>query len=300
MEKLRYYLHGEKFNNIEKITIDKDLKLELFLKQYKKVACELSQSDIFKNEIIKKGTTLFLNSNNNSIIVRYDNKDLMLICGSESLFINFNERHYIYHDGNSSYKSINLNRDAKKYCFEKITEFIKPFVEFDEYLPIDSTTPFMFLQIGLLDIEKFHIVTSDQNVLLCLNDFRKVNPKKMKLTIADAYTYEVVGTIEFSLNKKDESNFSYSGNVEYNISKNFSNMGYATNALSLLKSYVNELSDEYNKELYVATLVDDEIYQKVALNNGGVLEYDGTIPSGELLKSLNKIDQIKIYRITDK
>ena len=60
------------------------------------------------------------------------------------------------------------------------------------------------------------------------------------------------------------------------------------------------MSDEYNKVLYIAALAEDIPYQKVALNNGAVLEYDGKVPEGDSLASLNKINEIKIYRIGDK
>ena len=106
--------------------------------------------------------------------------------------------------------------------------------------------------------------------------------------------------IDVSLRKSDESNFSYQGNVSYKIDESFESKGYATDALKTLVEYVDTIDDEYNKELYVAALVEDIAYQKVAEKNGGVLVFEGDVPHRESLAVINKVKQIKIYKLRDK
>ncbi|MCH5166515.1 MAG: hypothetical protein J1F35_01355 [Erysipelotrichales bacterium] len=295
----RFYLDETKLDGALKITMARDTAVDKLIEFYNNFANLKVFKDII-GENIPGDSILYLDDTSDSVIIRLSNKKFLLISGSESLLIDSKMRKYTFSDAENTYISDKLSREDKGLVFDKITLFMSYFNSLNKALPVDLTINCLFAYMGLLDKRRFLVVANDDKILLCLNDFRKVNPEGMKLTIADASTFETVGTIEFYLNLKGQDNFSFSGNVEYNISEEYSNNGYASSALALLKSYINSLSDEYNKELYVATLVEDLYYQQVAIKNGGVLAYDGPIPKGERLRSLNKIDDIKIYKIENK
>ena len=105
-------------------------------------------------------------------------------------------------------------------------------------------------------------------------------------------TKEIVGDICIH-NSED---FSYEGNVGYTIKREFRNNHYATRALKLLKELVKSKSG-VRKTLYVATLPNNIKSQKVALNNGGVLCYDGSVPKNERINYIDGVEKVKVYRI---
>ena len=101
-----------------------------------------------------------------------------------------------------------------------------------------------------------------------------------------------IGTIDFHFNKKG---FSYSGNVGYLIYDDFQGNHYATQALSLLKELLIE--KKVKKDLYVSTLPNNIKSQKVALNNGGKLVYEGEVPSCDAINMIDGIKEVKVYKI---
>lgn len=302
MENIRCFVKDEKIKNVTKVTFERDYEVNSFVEYFTDFGILTSYKGIL-GEKIEAGTSLYLDRNLSSLVVRFKDKRIILISSDQSLFIDSKSRRYVYKDYRVVYPSDDLAQEEKVDCFERITAFMALFKGLNDALPMDLTTKCLFAHMGLLDISRFHIIASDDNVKLCLNDFREINPIGMKLTIADAVTNEVVGYIEYMLNKKEESNFSFSGNVEYNIVEECSRKGYATSALAVLKDYIKNIDKEYSKyeeyckDLYVATLVDDEVYQQVAIKNGGILVYEGPIPAREPLRALRKVEDIKIYRI---
>ena len=295
----RFYLDETKLDGALKITMLRDTAIENLIEYYS----NFDNLNVIKNVIgedIPGNSVLYLDDTSNSVVIRLSNKKFLLVSDSTSLLIDSKMRKYTFSEGKNNYVSDELSREEKCLVFDRLTLFMSRFNNLNKCLPVDLTINCLFAYMGLLDKRRFIVVANDDKVLLCLNEFRKVNPEGMKLTIVDAVTFETVGTIEFYLNLKGHDNFSFSGNVEYNISEEYSNNGYASSALALLKSYINGLSDEYNKELYVAALAEDFYYQQVAIKNGGVLTYDGPVPKGERLKILNKVDDIKIYKIDNK
>lgn len=282
------------FDKVLIIDIKEDVPSAKLLLDYPELHdCNLSNG----NNIWESGTSIFVDKSNGSVVVRRPNKDLLLVYGQNRLFIDFKDNCYQFSDEGDEFLSSKLTNEGKHYLYDKIIKFMRNFKEIDKHLPLESTFNFMFLQMGIFNRDDVEIVYDDASVILYLSSFRSLDLSKLKLNIADAYTFEVVGTIEVSLNKRDESNFSYSGNVSYHILEGYQNKGYATSSLSALVSYINRVSDEYNKVLYIAALKDAYAYQAVALNNGAVLEYDGKVPDGDTLATLNKVNEIKIYRI---
>lgn len=282
------------FDKVLIIDIKEDVPSAKLLLDYP----ELHDCNLFEdNNVWECGTSIFVDKSNGSVVVRRPNKDLLLVYGQNRLFIDFKDNCYQFSDEGDEFLSSKLTNEGKHYLYDKIIKFMRNFKEIDKHLPLESTFNFMFLQMGIFNRDDVEIVYDDASVILYLSSFRSLDLSKLKLNIADAYTFEVVGTIEVSLNKRDESNFSYSGNVSYHILEGYQNKGYATSSLSALVSYINRVSDEYNKVLYIAALKDAYAYQAVALNNGAVLEYDGKVPDGDTLATLNKVNEIKIYRI---
>ena len=293
MSKFNYRI--ERYNDCLKI----DIRDDVLFSKLKTDIFELLGSNI-EDEVMKKGTSIFLAKSTNGLIIRYPGKKILLTAENRNLFIDLDASGYRFKDGDEEFLSTELTNEGKHYLFDRIIDFMSAFKECKKYLPVDSSFNILFSCMGILNFDDVTIVGEDAGVILFLNPFRELNLSKLKLNIADGYTYEVVGTMELSLNKKEVSNFSYSGNVTYDIYEEKTNKGYATSALKALISYVGTVSDEYNKVLCIAALAEDIPYQKVALNNGAVLEYDGKVPEGDSLASLNKINEIKIYRIGDK
>lgn len=254
----------------------------------------------YKGQVFRSDTSIFIDKNNGSYIFRNPDKSMTLVSGNKELNINFNKKGFLFNDNGEIYDFVTLTKDQKNALFENIITFMDAFDQINEYLPIDASKTFIFLCMGILNKRDVSVVCEGHGVILYLNSFRSLDFKRLRLNIADSTTYEVVGSIEASLGNHGESNFSYGGNVSYKISDEYKNLGYATNALALLIDYVNELGDEYNRELYIASLVDDIAYQTVALKNGATLHYEGNVPDSDYLATLNKIKQIKIYKIGNK
>jgi len=108
-------------------------------------------------------------------------------------------------------------------------------------------------------------------------------------------TNEIIGDI--CLYYYENSDFSYRGNVSYSIDKQYRNKHYATNALNLLKNILQNHKYSGDKNLYISTLPENIASQKVAINNNGILFYDGMVPQTDSLYYINGIKKVKIYKI---
>lgn len=147
--------------------------------------------------------------------------------------------------------------------------------------------------------ENFFPVISDEVLSLSWkNRFNELDINDEEEAIFDIVlndTNEIIGKIFFDYFFK--SGFSYSGNVGYSIKYRFQNKHYATKALKLLRTLL--LSNKYSgdKSLYLATKIDNVRSQKVILNNGGNLIYDGKVPINEPLNFMEGIKKVKVYKI---
>ena len=108
-------------------------------------------------------------------------------------------------------------------------------------------------------------------------------------------TNDVVGHIAFDYSLS--SGFDYSGNVEYSIKEEYRNKKYATKALALLKKLLKSNTFDGDKDLYISTLPENIYSQKVAVNNGGILYYDGEVPKEHIIRITDKIKKVKVYQI---
>lgn len=293
-----FYIDVNEDKDVMCISIKNDVRISE-LKECLSINCDIS-GFATDDGVVKSGTSIFVDKNSNVALAKCADKNIIMINKERKLFIDFNNKGYVFKDDVDTYDSRYLTKEGKHLVYESILKFMRGFKFIYGHLPVDSSVTFMFLFMGILNKDEAKTVYEGNGILLYLNSFRRLDLSKLKLNIADSYTYEVVGTIELSLNKKDKSNFSYSGNVSYKINSEHEHKGYATDALRALIDYVKTLSDEYNKELYIASLVDDEYYQRVAISNGGVLEYDGEVPDGDSLAAINKIKEVKIYKIDGK
>lgn len=106
-------------------------------------------------------------------------------------------------------------------------------------------------------------------------------------------TKEILGEIDFELGEE----FEYSGNVSYVIREQFRENHYATRALELLVKLINDNESDVDKSLFIAVKPDNVASQKVALNNGATLVYDGDVPKDDSLYYIDGIKQVKVYKI---
>ena len=120
--------------------------------------------------------------------------------------------------------------------------------------------------------------------------------------LTDAYfhivlneTNDVVGHIAFDYSLS--SGFDYSGNVEYSIKEEYRNKKYATKALALLKQLLKSNTFNGDKDLYISMLPENKYSEKVAINNGGTLYYEGKLPKEHIIRITDKIKKVKVYQI---
>lgn len=147
----------------------------------------------------------------------------------------------------------------------------------------------------------------DQNILIIKNDkisliINHIIDKKSIYDLTDACldivlndTKEIIGNICFDYTLSE--GFDYSGNVGYTIDEKYRNMGYASEALNLLKEFINQITFTGDKNLYVAMLPENIYSEKVAINNGGILCYEGAIPKEHIIRITENIKKVKVYKI---
>lgn len=126
-----------------------------------------------------------------------------------------------------------------------------------------------------------------------IKDMKKDRMQSFNIILEE--TKEIVG--EISYNYITDAGFSYGGNTSYEIKTPFRKNHYATEALSLLKKLLIENEFEGDKDLYIAVRPENEYSKKVAQNNGGFLVYEGAVPEGELIRSLDQVKEVKVYKI---
>ena len=147
----------------------------------------------------------------------------------------------------------------------------------------------------------------DQNILAIKDDkisliINHIIDKETIYELTDACfdivlndTKQTIGNICFDYTLSE--GFDYSGNVGYTIDEEYRNMGYASKALKLLKEFIKEISFTGDKDLYVAMLPENIYSEKVAINNGGILCYEGSIPKEHIIRITENIKDVKVYKI---
>ncbi len=143
-------------------------------------------------------------------------------------------------------------------------------------------------------IENDILALSWQFFSICEN--QDIYQNKMEtLAIILKETMEKVGTISYDF--LCSSGFTYDGNIGYDILPPFRNQHYATMALGLLNDLLKDNTFSGDKDLYISTLPDNYYSQKVALNNGGELYYEGNVPKEDSLYYVDGIKKVKVFKI---
>ena len=183
---------------------------------------------------------------------------------------------------------------------EKIPALIK-FARYVAHISIKNSSrinlSFSLQTIRIWDKSRATKLIEGDNLFLSLGAFTSATNYENTLEVVKKDTLEVVGQLEFVLQDKGKDNFSYRGNVSYEIYKNHQNSGYATDALGLLKQYINDNLSEYNRDIYISTTRENVYSQKVALNNGAVLYKDTDVPKIEPLYYMGKVSHVLVYKI---
>lgn len=152
--------------------------------------------------------------------------------------------------------------------------------------------------LNLLPEEDYCPVINDDILFLsCPDRYKTENIKKLEYVNFDIIlneTKEKVGCISV---KYPSEGFSYAGNVGYFINEKYRNNHYATKALSLLTKLLKSNEFEGDKDLYISTKLDNIKSQKVIINNGGELFYEGSVPIDDSINYINGIKNVKIYKI---
>lgn len=238
---------------------------------------------------ISRGVYQYIKINSLELFVmKFSNKIIILEMTDTIRYLLVDElnHEYEYFDGslyNDYHEIINLIEHVKKM-----------FSNYDSLINLS----YILESIRLFDASINDKVIEDENIFLALKKFRIKDNFNNLFTIVKKDTFEVVGNIEFCLYNK-ESDVPFSGNVSYEIYEKYRNKGYGTKALKLLKAFIKELETQYNKDLYIAILEDNEYSRKVALNNGGYFYKNVDVPASDKLYFLGKVNHVLIYKISD-
>lgn len=156
---------------------------------------------------------------------------------------------------------------------------------------------YLYDTVNLVRNSKYYPVISDNDITLSWKYKEKeINDEQNGfLNIVMNDTKEIIGDISFDYMCK--SGFTYSGNVSYFIKEEYRNHHYATKSLKLLKKLLQNNHYSGDRDLYISTLQDNLISQKVAVNNGGELVYFGEVPRDNMLRIIDGVEEVKVYHI---
>lgn len=117
----------------------------------------------------------------------------------------------------------------------------------------------------------------------------------LSFDIVKCDTLERVGEIGFQAMLYDE--FFYGGNVDYTIYDSFRHLGYGTQSLALLKNLLQQNTYAIKEGILISTLPDNIYSQRIAIKNGGILIYEGTVPRDTSLYQIDHVEEVKVYQI---
>ena len=265
----------------------------------KKDIKEYIPSEIIYNKLsdyLDTGIYEIINDEECIVFIQKNDFLINVVTEEESLEINDKYRHFRYTIGTDTISSNSTDEEKAN----KIPSLIK-FSRYIDRISIKNSSrinlSFTLQTIRIWDESRATKLIEGDNLFLSLGAFKSATNPENTLEIVKKDTLEVVGQIEFVLQKKNEDNFLYTGNVSYEIYKNHQNSGYATAALGLLKQYINDNLSEYNKDIYISTTRENVYSQKVALNNGAMLYKDTDVPKCEPLYYMGKVSHVLVYKI---
>ena len=279
-------------------------KQELIFRLYKYQNNELFQkiiSHLGDDEVVDC-TIQYVSLSDGDLFIHYNDKQERIImdCNDDIFDLSVDRKNHTYR-----YRETDKENE-KIYEYLDHKELIQNILEFIDYLDLCTKKEdlivkpnYLFKDMRLIKDDSVNVVIGDETLKLVLFNCYKVNPEWMNMKIVLNETNEIIGEIEFNLKKKDQKNFSYMGNVSYEIYPLFRNQGYCTKALELVKEYISKEAEEYNKLLYISTVIGNTASQAVAEKCGGILCYEGKVPENDRAKFLSKVDEVKIYKIAN-
>lgn len=136
--------------------------------------------------------------------------------------------------------------------------------------------------------DKIGLLSSDLDTNIATSAF-------LSFDVVKCDTLELVGEIGFQATEYDE--FFYGGNVDYTIYDSFQHQGYGTQSLSLLKELLQQNTYAIKEGILISTLPDNIYSQRIAIKNGGILIYEGTVPRDTYLYQIDHVEEVKVYQI---
>lgn len=304
-----------------KISVNNDCTLQYFIGKVsndfnQELVNRISKSIIFVDGYnISKQTIYLLEKENVSYCISTSSSKLYISERIEdSLFIK--ERMLIIDKYNQNYQFTSKLFDAdgniketKLYNFGESTDKKETLLEIQQLLldlknvkQINSilNVSQVYSYLYLVDEEDYFPVI--ENDIMCLSwcfqsvrENKNVNQSSFEcLDIIIKETMENIGSISYNYLS---SGFTYDGNVSYNIEKPFRNKHYASMALGLLKDLLRYNEYTGDKDIYVATLPNNDFSQRVAINNGGNLFYAGAVPEDDSVYYIDGVKEVKVYKI---
>ena len=304
-----------------KISVNNDCTLQHFIEKISNIFDEELVNRISKNIIfvdrynISKQTIYLLEKENISYCISTSVSKLHISEKIEDPVFT-KERMIIINEYNHNYqftsKLFNANgniKETKLYNFgestnkkEALLEIqqllldLKDFKQINRVLNISQVYSYLYL----VDEEDYFPVI--ENDIMCLSwrfqsvrENKNVNQSRFEcLDIIIKETMENIGSISYNYLS---SGFTYGGNVSYNIEKPFRNKHYARMALGLLKDLLRYNEYTGDKDIYVATLPNNDFSQRVAINNGGNLFYAGAVPEDDSVYYIDGVKEVKVYKI---
>ncbi len=256
---------------------------------------EIEKAPLFKNFSLKEGKGFILRRGNTVYFYLY-NQEFTLCFSSlknQSLIIQSRGEDYCYQDEEVCFHFCDSLLQRERYV-SRVEELTTSFLALEK---CDLTFPirfgFLAYSVHLLS-PNMQIVIQDDDISLVLTPQKKYLLDRASFRIQNNQTHEDMGYIEYELGK---NNFDYGGNIQYFIRTPFKGKKYATKALSLVKELVLSAPEVYDKDLYISLLPENVASEKVALNNGGILIYDGLVPVNSLLYLNHGIEKVRIYKI---
>ena len=280
-------------NNLIDIVVNKNIETERikhFLKDYVLYESLEEKLKVGMYQFVKVGTyeLAIINTIEDFIVLEVNN------CFR---FLRVSKRTHDYSFFNGYYVATNYSvSDIRYKAYIEMMYLVERIEKVTKNMKIDLNTAFITDIIRIANFKKIDEVISDGVISLCIKKFKLKDLPTNSFDIVRQDTYEVVGGIEFNL-FEDKDEFSYSGNVSYEIYENHKHNGYATRALNLLKVYVSGLETDHDKTLYISTIPSNIYSQKVAISNGGVLYRDIDVPKKDALNFIGKVNHVLIYKI---
>lgn len=284
------------------ITLDilETITLSTLKKRVSTYLCEkeinLLENLILEDAFLRGRQTIIIDRKNN-ILEQFSKKYFTYFyLGNKEVLINEFDQTYYYLEDGQFFDAKEINEDDKKMVVESIRNIFNYLKQIHNDSRYNAMIDYLYIKMQIVNYDRVFKVIEDDVLTLVIPNFYKISAEWMKMNIILKQTGEIIGILEFNFKNEKSDFYDYLGNVSYEIKPGYQRCGYATRALNLLRKYLR-MVDTQDKTLYISTDVNNISSQKVALNNEGVLCYEGRVPNSSIVSFLNKIDQVKIYRI---